>query len=154
MKRRERLAGKIRHQIHPMGRDIALLQQELRRRIGHVGDRTPAQVFPRTYLGNHRTKMTNLRYESYRRVLAVLDELEAPELEGDEREVLRDAAEGLLLTREGEEHERDKILLDAWLVLSSLVRTGRWRYRAAEQMRRMLEACGPDRIPERVAALV
>src|SRR5436190_23081726 len=37
--------------------------------------------------------MTTLRYESYRRVLAVLDELEAPELEGDEREVLRDAAE-------------------------------------------------------------
>ena len=99
-------------------------------------------------------QMTSLRYESYRRVLAVLDELEAPELETDEREVLRDAAEGLLLTREGEEHERDKILLDAWLVLSSLVRTGRWRYRAAEQMRRMLEACGPDRVPERVAALV
>ena len=59
-----------------------------------------------------------------------------------------------LLTRDGEESERDKILLDAWLVLSSLVRTGRWRYRAAEQMRRMLEACGPDRVPERVAALV
>ena len=82
--------------------------------------------------------MTSLRYESYCRVLAVLDELDEPELEGDEREVLRDAAEGLLLTRDGEEHERDKILLDAWLVLSSLVRTGRWRYRAAEQMRRML----------------
>ena len=98
--------------------------------------------------------MTSPRYESYRRVLAVLDELDAPELEGDEREVLRDAAEGLLLTRDGEEQERDKILLDAWLVLSSLVRTGRWRYRAAEQMRRMLEACGPDRAPERVAALV
>jgi hypothetical protein len=98
--------------------------------------------------------MTNLRYESYCRVLAVLDELEAPELEHDEREVLRDSAEGLLLTRHGEEHERDKILLDAWLVLSSLVRTGRWRYRAAEQMRRMLEACGPDRVAGRVAALV
>ena len=44
------------------------------------------------------------------------------------------------------------ILLDAWLVLSSLVRTGRWRYRAAEQMRRMLESCGPDRVPDRVPA--
>src|SRR3954462_11854516 len=99
-------------------------------------------------------QMTSLPYESYCRVFAVLDELEAPELEGDEHEVLQDAAEGLLLTRDGEEHERDKILLDAWLVLSSLVRTGRWRYRAAEQMRRMLEACGPDRVPERVAALV
>ena len=75
--------------------------------------------------------MTTVRYESYRRVLAVLDELESPELEWD---------------------ERDKILLDAWLVLSSLVRTGRWRYRAAEQMRRMLESCGPDRVPERVPA--
>jgi hypothetical protein len=105
-------------------------------------------------MGNPESKMTPLRYESYRRVITVLDELEAPELEQDEREVLRDAAEGLLLTRYGEEHERDKILLDAWLVLSSLVRTGRWRYRAAEQMRRMLEACGPDRAPERVAALV
>lgn len=98
--------------------------------------------------------MTGLRYESYRRVLAVLDELDVPELEPEEREVLRDAAEGLLLTRDGEESERDKLLLDAWLVLSSLVRTGRWRYRAAEQMRRMLEACGPDRARERVAALV
>jgi hypothetical protein len=98
--------------------------------------------------------MTNTRYESYQRVLTVLDELEAPELEHDERDVLRDAAEGLLLTRGGEEHQRDKLLLDAWLVLSSLVRTGRWRYRAAEQMRRMLESCGPDRVPERVAALV
>jgi hypothetical protein len=98
--------------------------------------------------------MTNARYEAYRRVIAVLDELEVPELECDEREVLGDAAEGLLLTREGEEHERDKLLLDAWLVLSSLVRTGRWRYRAAEQMRRMLESCGPERVPERVAALV
>ena len=98
--------------------------------------------------------MTNLRYEAYRRVLAVLNELEEPELEPGERDVLSDAAEGLLLTREGEEHERDKILLDAWLVLSSLVRTGRWRYRAAEQMRRMLEACGPDRVPARVPALV
>jgi hypothetical protein len=109
---------------------------------------SPARV------GEPRIKMTGLRYESYRRVLAVLDELEAPELDQHEREVLRDAAEGLLLTRDGEENERDKILLDAWLVLSSLVRTGRWRYRAAEQMRRMLEACGPDRVPERVAALV
>ena len=98
--------------------------------------------------------MTSPRYESYCRVVAVLDELDAPELEGDEREVLRDAAEGLLLTRDGEEPERDKILLDAWLVLSSLVRTGRWRYRAAEQMRRMLESCGPDRAADRVAALV
>jgi hypothetical protein len=98
--------------------------------------------------------MTNHRYEAYRRVLSVLEELDAPELEDDEREVLRDAAEGLLLTRDGEEAERDKILLDAWLVLSSLVRTGRWRYRAAEQMRRMLDACGPERVPERVAALV
>src|SRR3954462_10947437 len=98
--------------------------------------------------------MTGLRYESYRRVLAVLDELEAPKLEPDESEVVRDAAEGLLLTRDGEEPERDKILLDAWLVLSRQVRTGRWRYRAADQMRRMLEACGPERVPERVAALV
>ena len=97
--------------------------------------------------------MTSLRYEAYRRVLKVLDELDAPELDVDERDVLADAAEGLLLTRDGQEHERDKILLDAWLVLSSLVRTGRWRYRAAEQMRRMLEACGPERVTERVAAL-
>jgi hypothetical protein len=96
--------------------------------------------------------MTTVRYESYRRVLAVLDELESPELEWDERDVLRDAAEGLLLIRDGEEQDRDKILLDAWLILSSLVRTGRWRYRAAEQMRRMLESCGPDRILERVPA--
>lgn len=95
--------------------------------------------------------MTNSRYEAYRRVSAVLDELDEPELEDDERRLLRDAAEGLLLTREGEEHERDKLLLDAWLVLSSLVRTGRWRYRAAEQMRRMLESCGPDRSREPVA---
>jgi hypothetical protein len=98
--------------------------------------------------------MTSVRYEAYRRVIAVLDELDASELDEEEREVLRDAAEGLLLTRDGEDHERDKILLDAWLVLSSLVRTGRWRYRAAEQMRRMLEACGPQRATERVAALV
>ena len=84
----------------------------------------------------------------------MLDELDTSELDFEEREVLRDAAEGLLLTRDGEHHERDKILLDAWLVLSSLVRTGRWRYRAAEQMRRMLEACGPQRTSERVAALV
>jgi hypothetical protein len=96
--------------------------------------------------------MTSLRYESYCRVLAVLDELEAPELESDEREVLRDAAEGLLLIRHGEEHERDKILLDAWLVLSSLVRTGRWRYRAPAPMRRMRGSCGPERVPERVPA--
>jgi hypothetical protein len=98
--------------------------------------------------------MTSVRYEAYRRVLGVLDELDANELDADERDVLRDSAEGLLLTRDGEYHERDKILLDAWLVLSSLVRTGRWRYRAAEQMRRMLEACGPERTTERVAALV
>jgi hypothetical protein len=97
--------------------------------------------------------VNGLRYESYRRVLAVLDELEEPELDTEERDVLRDAAEGLLLTRAGEETERDKILLDAWLVLSGLVRTGRWRYRAAEQMRRMLEACGPDRVAQPVAAL-
>jgi hypothetical protein len=99
-------------------------------------------------------RMTHLRYESYRRVLGVLEELREPELEHDEREMLRDAAEGLLLTREGEEHERDKLLLDAWLVLSGLVRTGRWRYRAAEQMRRMLESCGPERQREPAVALV
>jgi hypothetical protein len=83
-----------------------------------------------------------------------LDELQEPELEHDERGMLRDAAEGLLLIREGEEHERDRLLLDAWLVLSGLVRTGRWRYRAAEQMRRMLEGCGPAREREQIAALV
>lgn len=98
--------------------------------------------------------MTSNRYEAYCRVQVVLDELQEPELEDHEREMLRDAAEGLLLIREGEEHERDKLLLDAWLVLSSLVRTGRWRYRAAEQMRRMLEECGPDRIREPAVALV
>ena len=50
--------------------------------------------------------------------------------------------------------EHARRMLDAWLVLSSLVRTGRWRYRAAEQMRRMLEACGPDRAREPAVALV
>ena len=98
--------------------------------------------------------MTSARYEAYLRVTTVLEELEEPELDDQERGLLRDAAEGLLLIREGEEHERDKLLLDAWLVLSSLVRTGRWRYRAAEQMRRMLEACGPDRVSEPAVALV
>ena len=98
--------------------------------------------------------MTSDRYEAYRRINLVLEELREPELEDHERDLLRDAAEGLLLTREGEEQERDKLLLDAWLVLSSLVRTGRWRYRAAEQMRRMLEACGPDRVREPAVALV
>ena len=98
--------------------------------------------------------MTSTRYEAYTRVTAVLAELREPELDDHERELLRDAAEGLLLTREGEEQERDKLLLDAWLVLSSLVRTGRWRYRAAEQMRRLLEACGPERDREPAVALV
>src|SRR3954467_15443921 len=61
------------------------------RKLTGAGLVRPEQVFASPLPGNEFSgdaDMTNLRYEAYRRVLAVLDELEAPELDIDEREVL------------------------------------------------------------------
>lgn len=90
--------------------------------------------------------MTPARHRAYKRALHAVDELAGGILDPAEAHLLRDAAEGLLLTRDGEEQERERerLLEGASLTLSLLFGSERMSAAQSERLWAMLAACGPQ----------
>ncbi|MEX2195076.1 MAG: hypothetical protein WD844_07300 [Thermoleophilaceae bacterium] len=88
--------------------------------------------------------MTPARHRAYKRALQAVDELPPGILEPAEAELLCDAAEGLLLVRDGEGAERERLLESASLTLSMLFGSERMSAAQSERLWAMLAACGPQ----------
>ena len=93
--------------------------------------------------------MTPARHRAYKRALQAIDELPTGILEPAETEILNDAAEGLLLVRDGEEPERERLLESASLTLSMLFGSERMSAAQSERLWAMLAACGPQPLQPR-----
>ena len=85
--------------------------------------------------------MTGTRYQNYRFVLEILD---SNVFTPAEREILADAAEGLLLARSVYGHEVDDLRSQVSVVLDELVASDRVHYATAVDLRSRIEDCGPD----------
>ena len=83
----------------------------------------------------------------YRNYLFVLEVLESNVFTDAEREILADAAEGLLLTRTATGEEVDEIGIKVSAVLDELVVTDRLRYATAVELRARITECGPMGAP-------
>ena len=79
----------------------------------------------------------------YRNYLFVLEVLESDVFSQPERDVLADAAEGLLLTRLPSTEEVAEIAAQVSAVLDDLVTTDRLRYATAVELRARIAECGP-----------
>ena len=84
--------------------------------------------------------MNGHRYRNYR---FVLDVLESDVFTSVEREILADAAEGLLLTKTPRSGEVDEIGMKVSAVLDELVASDRLRYGTAVELRARIADCGP-----------
>lgn len=87
--------------------------------------------------------MTRPRYEAYLRIRGELELMTPATLAESEKELLRDAAEGLLLARDHELDEVEELRARAAMALSLLVDDGRWSEAAADEVWERLVACGP-----------
>ena len=87
--------------------------------------------------------MNHTRHLSYRSVLRTLAGTPEWLLDRHERERLRDLAEGLLLTSDGE--EAHSLRRDAALALSLLVGQKRWHEARADRLWEDISDCGPAR---------
>jgi hypothetical protein len=95
--------------------------------------------------------VTASRYRSHKRVCAELDRFTSEALAESEKELLRDAAEGLLLARDEALDEIEEMRSKTAMALALLVGLGRWSDAAADEMWRWVSACGPldgSRAPE------
>jgi hypothetical protein len=87
--------------------------------------------------------MTASRYHAYRSLCSALDRIDSEELAESEKELLRDAAEGLLLARHDTSGEVEEMRSRTAMALSLLVGLGRWSDAAADAMWDCVMACGP-----------
>ena len=78
----------------------------------------------------------------YRNYLFVSDVVRSDVFTEVERELLRDAAEGLLLAR-ARPDGMDEIAMQVSAVLDELVASDRLRYATAVELRARIEECGP-----------
>ena len=85
--------------------------------------------------------MTGNRYRNYRFVLEVLDSNVFTQAE---REILADAAEGLLLMRSAYAEGLEDLRTQVTAVLDALVASDRLRYATAVELRTRIEDCGPE----------
>ena len=85
----------------------------------------------------------------YRNYLFVADVVRSEVFTPVERELLRDAAEGLLLARTPGD-ETEEIAMQVSAVLDELVSTERLRYATAVELRARIEDCGPGAVLLRV----
>ena len=85
------------------------------------------------------------RYAAYQAALGMLEESRPFGLPADEREVLRDCAEGLLLSRETDLDgaETSELTGRAALALARSVMEDRWSNEAADKAWLLIRACGP-----------
>ncbi|HZO58832.1 MAG TPA: hypothetical protein VFB51_03980 [Solirubrobacterales bacterium] len=88
--------------------------------------------------------MNGHRYHNY---LFVLEVLESNVFTDVEREILADAAEGLLLARLPNGDDVDEIGIQVSAVLDELVSTDRLRYATAVELRARIAECGPAGAP-------
>ena len=89
--------------------------------------------------------MTPARYRAYQNAREIIEELADETLSLDERALLLDTAEGLLLTRDGQEGESERLLADASTMLSGLFGSQRATAAQSESLWTVLAACGPLR---------
>jgi len=87
--------------------------------------------------------MTAYRYLAYKRVQRSLARIGAARLNEETGELLRDMAEGLLLSREDELEEAEELETSAALALSLLVGTAHLTDAEADALWRSINACGP-----------
>jgi hypothetical protein len=89
--------------------------------------------------------VNSVRYAAYRAAVAMLDEARPFALPADERTVLRDCAEGLLLCREtgSSSPECSELSGRAALALARAVMEDRWSNEAADKAWLVLCGCGP-----------
>jgi hypothetical protein len=80
------------------------------------------------------------RYAASRQVMAAL---EIGNLLPAEREIARNAAEGMLLLRTIDSPELPKVALDMSLVLHDAVAGQRLNFAVAEEVKQLMEECGP-----------
>ena len=97
--------------------------------------------------------VTPARYASYRAALAMLDEARPFALPPDERRILRDCAEGLLLCRDTASDGPDcsELIGRTALSLARAVMEDRWSNDGADRAWLVLRACGPDSAPDSLA---
>jgi hypothetical protein len=87
--------------------------------------------------------LTPRRYDAYRRVRTELEVLTQEALADDEKALLLDVAEGMLLARNDADGELDELRGKAAVALSLLVEMDRWSDTTADEMWERLVACGP-----------
>ena len=88
--------------------------------------------------------MTAARYRAYRRALTAVEDLGEGLLSESESDLLHDMAEGLLLIRDGEEEEHERLLDSASMLLSMMFGAQRMTAAQSERLWAMLAACGPQ----------
>ena len=88
--------------------------------------------------------MNESRYLAYRRVRDLLDSAEAEELGPAERELVRDLAEQMLLTRPGEAEQAEEVAHSATVALRTLSAQGTVARTTASDLWDDICAAGPD----------
>jgi hypothetical protein len=88
--------------------------------------------------------MTSARYRAYKRALTAVHDLDEGILSETESDLLRDMAEGLLLIRDGEDDEHERLLDSASMLLSMMFGAQRMTAAQSERLWAMLAACGPQ----------
>ena len=91
-------------------------------------------------MGNIGPGMNSHRYRNY---LFVLEVLESDIFTSVERDLLADAAEGLLLTRLPGTDQMEEMGTQVSAVLDELVASDRLRYATAVELRARIAECGP-----------
>jgi hypothetical protein len=89
--------------------------------------------------------MTPERAHAYRRVLQTLKELGPAKLQAGEQELIRDAVDSLLFTRDlSEDPAARHALRDVETLCGTLVESGRWEEVTASRLVDDVTRCGPD----------
>ena len=89
------------------------------------------------------TRMVRARYLAYRRALATLDRLSRDGLNDAEHELLCDAAQGMLLSRNSADEETAELRDAAAITLSLVVEEERLSDKQADWVWWQIAACGP-----------
>jgi len=83
------------------------------------------------------------RYQAYTSAVSKIDKVAAAKLHPQEQEVLKNAAEGLLLCSDPEGSAAAELRAEAQRQLFSLVEAGRWSQSRADELLEAIEACCP-----------
>jgi hypothetical protein len=90
------------------------------------------------------TAMNRLRYDAYR---CVLSSVRLGPFSPEERDLLRDAAEGFLLAQDLDSEELGELALSVVVTLDDVVSSGRMTTWTADHIKSWIDACGPTGVP-------